>query len=87
MLVSSGGDCNKPYRVQIESLARWTPTLFAAQVGDVDVFKTLIEHHGSNKGDLKSVLVESNTLSRFDALWVAVLHGRHDIINYLKNNH
>lgn len=87
VLVSSGADCNTRYRVQATDLAKWTPTLFAAQVGDVDVFKTLIEHHGSNKGDLNSVLVESNTLSRFDALWVAVLHGRHDIVNYLKSNH
>jgi ankyrin repeat protein len=87
VLVSSGADCNKQYRVQIESLARWTPTLFAAQVGDIDVFKTLIEHHGSNKGDLNSVLLESNTFSPFDALWVAVLYRQHDIVNYLKSNH
>jgi hypothetical protein len=87
VLVSSGADCNTRYRVQATDLAKWTPTLFAAQVGDVDVFKTLIEHHGLNKGDLNSVLVESNTLSRLDALWVAVLHGRHDIVNYLKSNH
>lgn len=51
----------------------------AAQVGDVGIFKSLIEHGG--KADL--LLMQSSALERYDTLWVAVDHGRHAIVDFL----
>jgi hypothetical protein len=72
-------DPNRRYKVEHEHLARWTPTLFGAQLGDRAVFEALLQHGG----DPDLVLMESSSLDRQDAMWVAVSHGRHAIVNYL----
>jgi ankyrin repeat protein len=82
-LLLGGADANRRYRVEPHHLAEWTPTLFAAQVGDLDVFKMLVEHPGKNGGDPNLVLMPPSSLERFDALWVAIDHGRHAIVSYL----
>ena len=74
-----GADANRRYKVEPHHLAEWTPTLFAAQVGDIDIFKSLVEHGG----DTDLVLMQSSALERYDALWVAVDHGRHAIVDFL----
>jgi ankyrin repeat protein len=78
-LLRYGADANRRYKVEPQHLAEWTPTLFAAQVGDIDIFKSLIEHGG----DPDLVLMQSSALERYDALWVAVDHGRHAIVDFL----
>jgi ankyrin repeat protein len=78
-LLASGADANRRYRVSARHAAQWTPTLFAAEVGDLDVFKLLIEH----RGDPDLTLTPSKGLERFDALWVAVDHKRHEVVSYL----
>lgn len=83
VLLRHGADANRRYKVEAHDLAEWTPTLFAAQVGDIDVFKMLVEHAGVNRGDPDLTLMQSSALERFDALWVAVDHGRHTIVSYL----
>lgn len=82
-LLSGGADANRRYRVEANHLAEWTPTLFAAQVGDLDVFKMLVEHEGEKRGDPKLTLMPSGSFECFDALWVAIDHGRHSIVSYL----
>jgi ankyrin repeat protein len=82
-LLRGGADANRRYRVEPHDVAEWTPTLFAAQVGDVDVFKMLVEHPGAKRGDPKLTLIPPSGLERFDALWVAIDHGRHSIASYL----
>ncbi len=78
-LLKFGADANRRYKVEPHDLAEWTPTLFAAQVGDIDIFTSLVEHGG----DTDMVLMQSSALERFDALWVAVAHGRHAIVDFL----
>lgn len=82
-LLAAGANANRRYRVEAHHLAEWTPTLFAAQVGDLAVFKMLIEHSGPNRGDPALTLVPPSSLERFDAMWVAIDHGRHSIVSYL----
>ena len=78
-LLNGRANANRRYKVEAHHLSEWTPTLFAAQVGDLNVFKMLIEH----KGDPNLTLMPPNGLEHFDALWVAVDHGRHAIVSYL----
>jgi ankyrin repeat protein len=78
-LLRHGADANRRYKVEPHRLEEWTPTLFAAQVGDIDIFKSLIEHGGDP--DLE--LMRSSALERHDALWVAVAYGRHAIVDFL----
>lgn len=83
VLMSGGADANRRYRVEVHDQAEWTPTLFAAQVGDLVVFKMLVEHKSEKRGDPKLTLVPSGSLECFDALWVAIDHGRNSIASYL----
>jgi len=82
-LLVGGADANRRYRVEPHHLAEWTPTLFAAQAGDLDVFKMLVEHTGPNYGDPDLTLMPPSSMERFDALWVAIGYGRHAIVSYL----
>ncbi len=78
-LLKYGADANRRYKVESHHSAEWTPTLFAAQVGDIDIFKCLVEHGG----DPDLLLTQSSALERYDAMWVAVDHGRHAIVDFL----
>lgn len=78
-LLRLGADPNRRYKVEHEHLAEWTPTLFGAQLGDPAVFEVLLQHGGNP--DL--MLMESSSLDRQDAMWVAVSHGRHAIVERL----
>jgi len=82
-LLKGGANANRRYKVEPHHLAEWTPTLFAAEVGDIEVFKMLVEHSGINRGDPDLTLMPPSALERFDALWVAIDHGRHAIVSYL----
>lgn len=82
-LMAAGADANRGYRVEPQHLSVWTPTLYAARLGDLEVFRTLVEHSGENRGDPNLPLMPPNSLERFDALWVAIDHGRHAIVSYL----
>jgi len=82
-LLAGGADANRRYRVEAHHLAEWTPTLFAAQIGDLETFRMLVEHTGNNRGDPDLTLIAPSHLERFDALWVAIDHGRHAIASYL----
>jgi ankyrin repeat protein len=79
ILLHYKANANHRYKVESHHLEEWTPTLFAAQVGDIEVFKALIEHGG----DPDLTLMQSSSLDRLDALWVAVAYGRHAIVSYL----
>lgn len=82
-LLAGGADANRRYRVEAHHLAEWTPTLFAAQIGDLETFRMLVEHTGNNRGDPDLTLMAPSHLERFDALWVAIDHGQHAIASYL----
>lgn len=78
-LLDAGANANRCYRVHAHDLEVWTPTLFAAEVGDPTVFKMLVEHGG----DPKQTLMPSGGFECFDSLWVAIAYGRHSIVSYL----
>jgi ankyrin repeat protein len=82
-LLKGGANANRRYKVEPHHLAEWTPTLFAAHVGDIEVFKMLVEHIGVNRGDPDLTLMPPSSLERFDALWIAIDHGQHAIVSYL----
>lgn len=67
------------YKVEPHHLVEWTPTLFAAEVGDLEIFQALVE----GGGDPQLTLLESSALERFDGLWVAVNHKRDGIVRFL----
>lgn len=81
VLLRHKADANRRYKVEAHHIAEWTPTLFAAQVGDLSVFEALID----NGGNPDLTLMQSSSLERFDGLWVAVDHGRHAIVDFLTN--
>ncbi|WP_210546106.1 ankyrin repeat domain-containing protein [Rhodoferax sp. PAMC 29310] len=78
-LLRCGANANRRYKVETHHIAEWTPTLFAAQVGDLSIFEALIE----NGGNPDLTLMQSSSLERQDALWVAIAHGRHAIVDFL----
>jgi len=57
----------------------WTPTLFAAQLGDLDVLKAMIAAGGNPWLSLD----EDRPGDERNALWVAVSYKRHSVIEYL----
>jgi len=83
-LLAGGANPNCRYRVEPHQLEEWTPTLFAAQVGDLDVFRMLVEHPGENRGDPTLTLIPPTSMKRLDALWIAVGYGQHRIVSYLQ---
>lgn len=78
-LLKCGADPNRRYKVQPEHLAEWTPTLFAAQLGDLEIFKMLVAYGG----DIRAQLMLGSVLEQYDALWVAVDHNQKPIIDFL----
>lgn len=78
-LLEHGANPNRRYKVERGDLAEWTPTLVAAQIGDLAVFRSLIEHGG----DPDLLLMQTSSLDRRDAMWVAVIHQQRAIIDLL----
>lgn len=81
VLLKHGANPNRRYRVQPEHLAEWTPTLFAAEIGDLPLFELLLAHGGDTA---LTLMPSSSPLQTYDALWVAVDHNRQEIVRYLR---
>lgn len=78
-LLAKGADPNRRYPDFNGHRDSWTPTLFAAQVGDLDVLKAMIEVGGNPW----LLLEEDNPAAEKNALWVAVIYKRQCVIEYL----
>lgn len=83
VLLSHGANPNRRYKVQSHGVDEWTPTLFAAEIGDLDLFRMFVERPGDNPGDPDLTLIEPSGVERCDSMWVAVTYGRHAIVSYL----
>lgn len=84
-LMAGGADANRRYRARTQHLCEWTPTLYAAEIGDLDTFRLLVEHSGPNRGDPTRVLMPgASPLERYGALWIAVGHRRQAIVAWLQ---
>ena len=83
VLMEKGADANKRYRNEQHRLERWTPTLFAAQIGDPEVFRILVEHEGARRGKPEMRLKPASVLERYDAMWISVAYHRNEIVSYL----
>ncbi len=82
-LLDGGADPNLRYRNEPHRLEKWTPTLFAAQIGDFEVFKSIVEHDGQLRGNPNLSLKPTSAIERYDAMWVALLYNRQVIVSYL----
>jgi len=82
-LMERGADANKRYRNEPHRLEQWTPTLFAAQIGDLEVFRILVEHEGVRHGKPDMTLKPASMLERYDAMWISVAYHRNEIVSYL----
>lgn len=78
-LLENGADPNRRYPDFNGHADRWTPTLFAAQLGDLEVLQAMI----GRGGDPWIKLEESSALNYKDALWVAIASQRRDVVEYL----
>ena len=79
LLLAKKANPNRRYKVEESHIAEWTPTLFAAELGDLDLFKMMI----LNGGDPNLSLIPPENFVKYDALWVATNHKRNDVIQYL----
>lgn len=79
-LLEYGADANRCYQVHNRPRDAWTPTLYAAQLGDIEIFESML----AAGGNPDHVLQETSLLDRKDAMWVAVAYKRHSIIEHLK---
>ncbi len=78
-LLAKGADPNRRYPCFNDHRDRWTPTLFAVQIGDLEVLKAMIDVGG----DPWASLEEDHPLSEKNALWVAVAYQRKTIVEHL----
>jgi ankyrin repeat protein len=79
VLLRNGANPNRRYQVEPTQLERWTPTLFAAQLGELDVFEMLV----ARGGDPELTLTPPQPLAQYDALWVAAAYKRTAIVRFL----
>lgn len=77
-LLRHKADANRLYKGEGQNEV-WTPTLFAAQVGDLETFKMLVE----SGGDPNLTLRPPSLLQNYDALWVATAYEQTAIMNHL----
>lgn len=82
-LLEGGADANCRYYASLSDLDEWTPTLFAAQTGDVQTFLALLKHGG----DPSLTLRPGGVLDRYDALWIAGAYQRDAIVDLLRHQH
>jgi ankyrin repeat protein len=78
-LLAKGADPNRRYPDFNGHHDSWTPTLFAAQLGDLDVLKAMIEADGNPWLSLE----EDSPEDEKNALWAAVAYKRQNVIEYL----
>jgi hypothetical protein len=79
LLLRNGANPNRCYQVEPTQLDRWTPTLFAAQLGELDVFEMLI----TSGGDPELTLTPPQPMVQYDALWIAAAYKRTAIVRFL----
>jgi ankyrin repeat protein len=78
-LLDKNADPNRRYPDFNGHRDLWTPTLFAAQLGDLDVLKAMIEAGGNPWLSLD----EDSPKDEKNALWVALSYKRQSVIEYL----
>lgn len=79
-LLENKADPNRRYADFNGNQSMWTPTLFSAQVGDLEVLKAMI----NAGGDPWLSMDDASPLDDKNALWVAVTYERHAVIEYLQ---
>lgn len=81
LLLAKKADPNRRYKVEETHIAEWTPTLFAAELGNLDLFKMMLSYGGNPNLSL----MPPENFVKYDALWVAVDHEKHEIVSYLNS--
>lgn len=79
-LLAKGANPNRRYPDFNGYRDLWTPTLQAAQLGDLEVMKAMI----AAGGDPWALLEEDDPSSEKDALWVALAYKRQAVVEHLR---
>ena len=79
-LLENKADPNRRYPDGNGYKSLWTPTLFAAQLGELDLLKAMIKAGGNPWLLLDD---DESPLNGKDALWIAVIYKRQAVIEYL----
>lgn len=79
LLLAQKADPNRRYKVEETHIEEWTPTLFAAELGNLELFKMMLSYGGNPNLSL----MPPESFVKYDALWVAVDHAKHEIVSYL----
>src|SRR5690606_7258974 len=82
LLLDAGADPNAAYNIKHDDLKKWTPTLLAAEIGDLKTFEALLAHGGNWKESL--LPCKPGSMERHDALWIAISYNNIDIVDFIK---
>lgn len=80
-LLENNADPNRRYPDFNGYRDLWTPTLFAAQIGDLAVLTSMIKAGGNPWLSLD----DESSLNEKNALWVAVAYKREGVVEYLRS--
>jgi len=82
-LLDGGASPNRVFTIPSNPDAQWTPTAHAAQVGDLEVFKLILNAGGDAAHRVLSVSPSKSKFEVWDSLYIARAYERHDIVAYL----
>lgn len=79
-LLKNGANPNQRYKAANDGKSRWTPMLFAAQLGDLEIVKVMID----SGGDPWASLEEASPGNEKNALWIAIKNHQHVVVKHLE---
>lgn len=80
VLLEAGADVNLRYHVPDNSF-EWSPTLLAAEIGDLALFREILAYGGNPD----QTLLVPGPFEKRDALWIAIDHGNDAIVSFMQN--
>ncbi len=80
ILLNHGADPNFIYSKPIQPGFQWTPTLMAAELGDKQIMRALLDKGGD---PTRTLMPESGRIKQYDAAGIAWRHGHHDVSKWI----
>lgn len=82
-LLDGGADPNNVFTIPSNPDARWTPTAHAAQVGDLEAFKLILNAGGDFTHSVIPIRHSTSKIEVWDSLYIAKIYNHHKIVSYL----
>jgi len=82
-LLDEDANPNKVFTIPSNPDAQWTPTAHAAQVGDLEAFKLLVNAGGDTTHSVLPAARSKSKIEVWDSLNIAHTYERHNIVSYL----